>query len=262
MTLFRMIRIMALLTVLIIVAASSWLTERRLANWERPVWVTFYPLRADSGRDTERFVWNVDASSFGQINEFFESEARKFAIDLTPVIQVQVAPPGDDLPPPIPDRHAPHLVALWSLKMRWYAWNMDRKDGLITPDIQVFALYHGADGKSESHLSVGMRKGMFGVINLFAAEAMNARNQFVIAHELMHVFGATDKYSLGNNEPIYPFGYADPHQQPLFPQTRCEIMGGRIPHSAFQSDMPGSLSQCKIGELTAREIGFYDQLVD
>jgi hypothetical protein len=47
-----MFRIGALLMVLIIVAASTWLTERRLANWERPVWVTFYPLAADEGGDT------------------------------------------------------------------------------------------------------------------------------------------------------------------------------------------------------------------
>jgi hypothetical protein len=255
-----MFRIGALLTVLIIVAASSWLTERRLASWERPVWVTFYPLAADSGEDTRSFVRKVDEDSFSEINDFFQSQARRFGIELTPVINVQVAPVSADLPPQIPDRHAPHLIAWWSLKMRWYAWNMDRKDGLVEPDIQVFALYHGSNGNSESHLSVGMRKGMFGVVNLFAAKSMNPRNQVVIAHELMHVFGATDKYSMGNNEPIYPHGYPDPHQKPLFPQNRCEIMGGRIPLSSYQSEMPRSLSHCTIGIETAREMGFYDQL--
>ena len=262
MTLFRLLRIGALLTVLIIVAAGTWLTERRLANWERPVWVTFYPLAGDDGADTARFVRKVDADSFKDINEFFQSQARRFEIDLTPVINVQVAEPGTDLPPEIPDRHAPHLVAWWSLKMRWYAWNMDRKDGLVKPDIQVFAIYHGRSGESERGLSVGMRKGLFGVTNLFAADAMNTRNQVVIAHELLHVFGASDKYSLGSTEPTYPEGYADPNQQPLFPQERCEIMGGRIPLSAVDSIMPASLSQCIIGIDTAREIGFFARLVD
>lgn len=256
-----MFRIGALLTVLIIVAASSWLTERRLASWQRPVWVTFYPLAADAGRDTRNFVRKVDEDSFDDINEFFQTEARRFGIGLTPVINVQVAPVSNDLPPEIPDRHAPHLVAWWSLKMRWYAWNMDRKDDLVEPDIQVFALYHGTEGKSEKHISVGMRKGLFGVVNLYAADAMNRRNQVVIAHELMHVFGATDKYSLGSNEPLYPFGYADPHQEPLFPQSRCEIMGGRVPLTAYQSIMPRSLADCTVGIETAREIGFYDQLL-
>jgi len=261
-TLFRMLRIGALLTVLIIVAASTWLTERRLADWDRPVWVTFYPLAADSGADTLRFVRNVDEGSFADIDAFFKFQSNRFGIDLTPVINVQVAPVSTDLPPEIPDRHAPHLIAWWSLKMRWYAWNMDRKDDLVKSDIQVFALYHGNSGQSENHMSVGMRKGMFGVVNLFASNSMNSRNQVVIAHELMHVLGATDKYSLGSNEPIYPNGYADPNQKPLFPQERCEIMGGRIPLSAYQSIMPRSLEQCTIGELSAREIGFFDQLIE
>lgn len=257
-----MFRIGALLTVLIIVAAGTWLTERRLASWERPVWVTFYPLAGDNGEDTRRFLRNIDEDSYRDINRFFETQARRFGIELTPVINIQVAPPGIDLPPEIPDRHSPHLVAWWSLKMRFYAWNMDRKDGLVEPDIQVFAIYHGRDGRSEKHLSVGMRKGMYGVVNLFAADAMNTRNQMVIAHELMHVFGASDKYSMGSNEPLYPDGYAEPNKAPLFPQDRCEIMGGRIPLSAFESIMPNALSQCTIGIESAREIGFYDKLTD
>lgn len=262
MTLFRLLRIGALLTVLIIVAASSWLTERRLASWERPLWVTFYPIAADDGDDTRLFVRNVDEESFSQINEFFQTQARRFGIDLTPVVNVQVAPVVRDLPPEIPDRHAPHEVAWWSLKMRWYAWNLDRKDGLVEPDIQVFALYHGRNGKTEKRISVGMRKGMYGLANLYASNRLNSRNQVVIAHELLHVLGATDKYSLGNSEPLYPHGYADPNQRPLFPQTRCEIMGGRTPVSAVQSVMPRALSNCTIGIQTAREIGFYDQLLD
>lgn len=255
-----MFRIGALLTVLIIVAASSWLTERRLASWERPVWVVVYPLAADDGADTREFVRRVDEDYFSDIDAFFKSQSVLYGIDLTPVIQVQVAPISDNLPPDIPDRHAPHLIAWWSLKMRWYAWNMDRRDGLVQPDIQVFAIYHGRKGTSEKHMSVGMRKGMFGLVNLYASDSLNRRNQVVIAHELMHVFGATDKYSMGSNEPIYPHGYADPNQTPLFPQRRCEIMGGRIPITSYQSVMPQSLEQCTIGILTAQEIGFYDQL--
>ncbi len=246
--------------VLIIVAAGTWLTERRLANWERPVWVTFYPIPADSSEETRRFVRNVDEETYREIDQFFQKQADRFGIGLTPVIRIQVAPVSTDLPPELPSRNAPHEVALWSLKMRWYAWNMGRKDGLVNPDIQVFALYHGSQSKSEKHISVGMRKGMFGLVNIYASDRMNSRNQVVIAHELMHVFGASDKYALGNSEPLYPHGYADPHREPLFPQSRCEIMGGRIALSSFESVMPKSLENCTVGDRTAREIGFYSRM--
>ena len=257
-----MLRIGALLTVLFIIAASTWLTERRLASWERPVWVTFYPLNGDDAADTRQFVRRVDEDSFSEINDFFQAQAARYGIELTPVINVQVAPVSEHLPPDIPDRNSPIAVAWWSLKMRWYAWNMERRDGLVPADIQIFAQYHGRNGIREKRISVGMRKGMYGVANLYANERMNSRNQIVIAHELMHVLGASDKYSLGSNEPIYPFGYADPNQKPLFPQERCEIMGGRVPISSFESYMPRSLEQCIVGIETAREIGFYDRLVE
>lgn len=257
MTIFRMLRIGALLTVLIIVAAGTWLTERRLANWERPVWVTFYPIPADASADTLEFVENIDHETYRDVDRFFQVQGDRFDLRLTPVINIQVAPVITDLPPPIPDRTKPHLVAWWSLKMRWYSWMMERKDGLVEPDIQVFAIYHGKSSTSERHMSVGMRKGMFGLVNLYAVDSMNDRNQVVIAHEMLHVLGASDKYALGSGDPIYPYGYAEPLAQPLFPQTQCEIMGGRIPVSSYQAVMPGSLAECTVGTKTAQEIGFF-----
>ena len=145
--------------------------------------------------------------------------------------------------------------------MRWYSWLMEKDDGMVEPDIQVFALYHGSGSRNERHMSVGMRKGMFGLVNVYANESLNQRNQVVIAHELLHVFGASDKYSMGSGDPLYPHGYADPNARPLFPQQRCEIMGGRIPISSYEAIMPASLEKCTVGDQTAREIGFYVRMI-
>ena len=90
---------------------------------------------------------------------------------------------------------------------------------------------------------------------------MHPRNQVVIAHELLHVLGASDKYIMGTGEPEFPFGYAEPNRQPLFPQTQAEIMGGRIPLSAYESAMPESLEECRIGRKTAEEIGLFAKLL-
>jgi len=51
----------------------------------------------------------------------------------------------------------------------------------------------------------------------------------------------------GSNLPTYPNGYADPEQQPLYPQTKAELMGGRIPVSDSEAVMPGSLRQAVVG---------------
>ena len=78
----------------------------------------------------------------------------------------------------------------------------------------------------------------------------------VLVHELLHGFGATDKYNLNTGEPIFPIGYAQYDKQPLYPQTEAEIMGGRIPLSEHKSKMPNDLEQTVVSVLTAQEIGW------
>lgn len=262
MSVFKLIRIVILLSVLIVVVMSTWLAERRLASWEQPIWVTVYPIVANDDAQTRAYARGVGEAAFQDINAFFERELALYGVTLTPPVRFQIAPASEDLPPPLPDQYSPAQIALWSLKMRWWAWNRQRTDGLTAADIQMFVLYHRIGGQSEINMSVGMRKGLYGVVKAYAGAAHEARNQVVIAHELLHVLGATDKYVLSTGNPEYPFGYAEPDKQPLFPQTKAEIMGGRIPLSAFESVMPASLAQCRIGRRTAEEIGLFDKLID
>lgn len=144
--------------------------------------------------------------------------------------------------------------------MRWWAWMQEFRDGLVGPDIQMFVLLHSLNGNNEVGISVGMRKGRYGIVKAYARPALQPGNLVVFTHEMLHVLGATDKYVLSTGEPIYPEGYADPDQRPLFPQTRAEIMGGRIPLNSFSSVMPDSLEQCYVGQRTAEEIGFLAKL--
>ena len=95
---------------------------------------------------------------------------------------------------------------------------------------------------------------MIVIANAFASAEQEGANNVVIAHELLHTFGATDKYDPATNMPIYPEGFAEPDAQPLLPQQRAEIMGGRIPRSRSEADIPRSLEQTMIGATTAREI--------
>jgi hypothetical protein len=76
----------------------------------------------------------------------------------------------------------------------------------------------------------------------------------VIAHELLHTVGATDKYDLGSGEPLYPIGYGDPDQQPRYPQAQAEIMAVRRVLSDRESQMPWSLKSEVVGPATALEI--------
>ncbi|NND36504.1 MAG: hypothetical protein HKN81_05140 [Gammaproteobacteria bacterium] len=101
---------------------------------------------------------------------------------------------------------------------------------------------------------------MLGVVHVFANQRMKGSNRFVIAHEMLHTLGATDKYAPQSNHPIFPVGYAEPYASPLYPQRFAEIMGGRIPVSASEAKIPRSLEQARVGAETALELRWIEKL--
>ena len=260
MSVFKLMRVVFLLSILFVIMASAWMTEKQMAAWERPILVTVYPIVADAETATGRFAGDIDMDDFGAVNRFFSRASQPYGFTVTPAFRFQLAPPSTEKPPPVPEQFNTAAIAWWSLKMRWWAWMRQWQDGLITPDIQMFVLFHSLNGNNEVGISVGMRKGRYGIVKAYAREALQPQNLVVFTHEMLHVLGATDKYVLSTGEPVYPHGFADPGQRPLFPQSNAEIMGGRIPLSSFSSTMPDSLEQCRIGRLTAEEIGFFDKL--
>ena len=262
MSIFKLFRVVILLSILFVIVVSTWMTEKRMAAWERPILVTIFPVVADEDTSTLEFTRNVELSYFADVNRFFDRESVPYGFNVTPAFRFQLAPVSSELPPEVPDQFSSAGIAWWSLKMRWWSWMKDLKSDLVSPDIQMYVLFHGLNGNSEVGISVGMRKGRYGIVKAYAKESMTPHNLVVFTHELLHVLGATDKYVLSTGEPIFPHGFANPNQRPLFPQLKAEIMGGRIPLNSFSSKSAGSLEECRIGRLTGEEIGFLSQLVD
>jgi hypothetical protein len=101
--------------------------------------------------------------------------------------------------------------------------------------------------------SLGLQKGLIGVVHAFADPRQAQQNNIVIAHELLHTLGATDKYD-AEGKPLYPQGYADADLPQLMPRHAAEIMAGRYVNTAGRLVMAESLEQCEIGAQTAHEI--------
>jgi hypothetical protein len=99
-----------------------------------------------------------------------------------------------------------------------------------------------------------MQKGMVGVVNAYAGRGHTSTNNVIMAHELLHTLGATDKYDPASGLPVYPAGYGEPEREPLYPQRYAEIMGGRIALSPSDATIPESLRHAVIGPETAHEI--------
>jgi hypothetical protein len=86
-TLFKLMRIVALLSVLFVILVSAWMTERRMAAWERPILVTIYPIVADDVPGTAEFAENLDLEVFEKVNDFFDRETSPYGIKVTPAFR-------------------------------------------------------------------------------------------------------------------------------------------------------------------------------
>lgn len=251
---FRQLRILFLLLVLLFVAASSWYSLASTTDWDETLYIAIYPVNADGSEASRKQIAALGKQQFSDIEQFFAQQAIRYTQTRVKPIEIEIAPEVKDQPPVL-DRGGNILqTAWWSLKLRWWASENDTTE--IRPDIKVFLLYYDSEKYNILDHSVGLQKGLVTVVKAFTGRSNITRNNVIIAHELLHTVGATDKYAPGNNLPAFPNGYADPDQSPLYPQKRAEIMGGRIPRSPTAAEQPDSLRETIVGPATAIEIGW------
>jgi hypothetical protein len=248
------LRYLILLLILLFVAVNEALNKTRSTSWENPLWVRIYAVNGDGREATDKYIDSLTTDSFKMIEKFVNREASRYGIKID-AIDVEYNGRLQSEPPQPPSGQSLLANIWWSLKFRawaaYRAWNSDGDEG----DIELFVSYYDIETSQSLRHSVGLQGGLIGIINAFADKSYRGSNQVVIAHELMHTLGASDKYS-ADNQPILPQGYAEPGRNPLFPQLKAEIMGGRIPLSMQDSRIPESLNQVVVGIITAAEIGW------
>lgn len=251
---FRKFRILILLLVLLTVAIGSWRANSRLTAWQHSIHVAIYPIAADDSAASQQFVRDLEAEHFTDISEWIQAESKRYGQAVLQPVVVHLAAPVRDKPPLPPSKGSALDNILWSLQLRWWASQHDSISG-PKPQVRLFVLFHAPERNSALPHSTGLSQGQLGVIHAFASRQQRRQNNVVIAHELLHTFGASDKYDLATNQPLYPQGYAEPERQPLLPQQFAEIMGGRIPVDSQHADIPANLTETLIGPETAKEIG-------
>ena len=251
---FRAIRITVLLLVLFGLGFNVWLTKWRVGEWDRSLWVVVHPVCGDASPETRSYIDSLTPEKLKPVTDFFSAEAERYGLKIKEPFTLVLAPRLDKLPPQIPDQPTPLNMILWSLKLRLWAWRIDKAKAPVQ-DIQLFVLYFNKS-RTIVDQSYVMQKGYIGVVNGYASPKLEGKNNVVIAHELLHLAGATDKYNPANELPVYPAGYADPEARPRYPQSQAEIMAGSIPVSATESEMAESLNETVIGPATAGEINW------
>ena len=251
---FKAIRITILLFILFFVAMGTWLAQSRSTDWNNSLWVKVYPINADGSDVVESYIATLDIGTFADIETFVAREVERYGKSVDRPLRMELGRKIAEQPPAISGDSGVFGVMSWSLKLRWWAWRTAGKQDDITPDVRIFVRYHDPRNAYILENSVGLQKGMVGVVNARASRRYAGANNVIIAHEFMHTLGATDKYVLSTGQPIPPDGLADPDRDPLYPQQRAEIMGGRIAIAADDAVVPKNLSYAVIGPATAREI--------
>ena len=255
---FKAIRVSILLLILVFVGLSTWLTQARSTDWNNSLWIKIYPINADGTEISANYIDKLKVESFADIEAFIAAEAERYGKTLSRPLRVELGEAISEQPPQLPAGANVLDVMLWSLKMRWWASSTAGEQDEIEPDVRIFVRYHEPTHFIALENSVGLQKGMVGIVNAYAGRRHRGTNNVIIAHEFLHTLGATDKYSPVDGHPIAPDGLADPSRKPLYPQSKAEIMGGRIALAADDSVIPKSLKYALIGPQTASEINLTD----
>ncbi|WP_436861619.1 hypothetical protein [Acinetobacter haemolyticus] len=249
---WKNIRIACLLMVLLIVAVNAYRDQNQ--DWNQPINILLHPINADGLVTTQQYIQQLQSTDFAEVKHYLEKNSQQYR-GQSSYFMVQIGRQLHQTPPKMPEQPSILNNILWSLKFRFYAWKQHQTiDGL--PTLTLYLNFYDPKQNRELKHSTALERGRIGSVNLFASQKQAGQNNVVLLHELLHGFGATDKYDLNTGEPIFPIGYAQPDKQPLYPQTEAEIMGGRVLLSAHKSKMPNDLNETMISALTAQEVGW------
>lgn len=255
---FKTIRITLLLGVLAIAGFTSAHQLVYSRSWTKPLEAVIYPINADGHLATNSYIESLRDDTFTPIDKWLAREAARHNLDLMIPVRFRLGEQIHKHPPTFPVNGNGVDVLIWGLRFRWWAFRNTSEETRDLTRIRLFVMYHHGNDDSPLTHSLGMQKGLMGLVHAFALPEQNAQNNIVIAHEMLHTVGAIDKYE-STGAPMFPIGYANPSRTPLFPQRSAEIMAGRIPTSHQSYYMAESLKSVVINGYTAAEINWLSE---
>lgn len=254
---FRRVRILIWLGALLVAGSVTAYQHHQTRSWVTPLEVVIHPIAGSSDKRVQRYIGTLSSADFTDIETWATREAARYKLSLEHPIKVTLGEPVTQLPPTPPENSTGWDVAWWSLRFRWWAFRNTPDDDKGLARVRVYTIYHELNERNPAPLahSLGLQRGLLGMVNAYASARQTAQNNIVIAHEVLHTVGAVDKYD-AYGHPVWPHGYASPQRQPLYPQRAAEIMAGRIPTSHSASYMAMSLRSVVLNPDTAREINW------
>jgi hypothetical protein len=259
---FRRIRIALLLAVLAVVVlaalADYWRRHER-TQWQRPLAIALVVLRRGPVEESSLAALKERVHELETVLE--REQARHLVSNPIKPFEFQVFGPLDvSASAPAPDGDG-----VWDLAVHaWRTWrfygSIDERVELESRafDSRIYLFVRPADSERQQSVEgLSEQGGRIGSVEVELDDGMVDFALFVATHELFHTLGATDKYD-GSGRALLPQGLADPDQVPLYPQARAEIMARNLVVAPGVERPPESLAEIRVGQATAREIGWRD----
>ena len=179
---FKAIRIAILLMILFVVSVSTFLTQSRSTDWNNSLWVKVYPINADGSEESSRYIQQLTVEDFRAIEEFVAREIERYGHTLQRPVRMELGSPIREQPPKLGESRSLLSIMWWSLKLRLWAGDVTDDQDRPDPDVRIFVRYHSPAGEFVLENSVGLQKGMVGIVNAFSGRRHSGSNNVIIAH--------------------------------------------------------------------------------
>ena len=169
---FKQVRIFLLLGLLLVVSVTTCQDRLRSTRWRVPLFVALYPIAADDSPVTQAYVAALDAELFRPIDRFFAREGRRYGVSIDDPIKTRLRAELNERPPQRPPDAGAFDGSL-EPEARYWAW---RVSGRVhePEDIRMFVLFHDPTLTPTVPHSLGLRKGLIGVVYAFATPRWTA----------------------------------------------------------------------------------------
>lgn len=245
---WKRLRVSVLLLSLLGLVAFAGLRQRKLdrrTGWRQPLRISVVLASEQPIAGNVVAAWT---SGLESLDDWFASEAARLGLPLARPVHFELAPSTVRAEVPQP----PAGTGKWlddsqqALELRSTLTELSARGQAPGPfDVVLLVALREANGAHRVE-GVGEAGGSIGLVEGTAGDTALTLELTAVAHELLHCLGAEDGYD------------AEGHALPrgVVGDGFAEVMVGEVPLGPGQGRVPKSLEEVRIGEVTAREVGW------
>lgn len=258
---FFFVRVGVLLFILFLVVlyAVRDVRSRRARNeWKAPVDVAIVLVHVAGTNGPTADAMTAFRDRVPELADRLAAEAARIRPGLGRPFRFRVFGPVDAPPPPRVAGDGIVDLARYAWDQRVWLGGIDPAAGVVPDHFDTRIYVEAVRPASERRSFVegeSQEGGRIGVVAVELDPSMADFTLFVVAHELLHTLGATDKYG-PDGSALDPQGLAEPLLVPRYPQRYAEVMARSRPLAPGREAVPASLAELAVGAFTAKEIGW------